>query len=131
MPIGLSEASQYEEFSVIKINSMGFEQERILGVDQTKIYNYDKSFRQEKRQTSFFGKFFGVNEATGTKKPFRLISDILDLKKTEKGLTIVYKEKSIPYLLPKGEVRDKLYRKLNFLVNHCKEEKSSSRFSRL
>ena len=61
MPIGLSEASQYEEFSVIKINSMGFEQERILGVDQTKIYNYDKSFRQEKRQTSFFGKFFGVN----------------------------------------------------------------------
>jgi len=24
MPIGLSEASQYEEFSIIKINSMGF-----------------------------------------------------------------------------------------------------------
>lgn len=39
---------------------MGFEQERILGVDQTKIYNYDKEFK-EKKQTSFFGKIFGIS----------------------------------------------------------------------
>jgi len=61
MPIGLSEASQYEEFPVIKINSMGFEQERILGIDQTKVYNYDKSYRQEKRQSSIFDKLLGLN----------------------------------------------------------------------
>jgi hypothetical protein len=58
---------------VVKVNSMGFEQERILGIDQTKLYNYDKSFREEKRQTSFLSKIFGRNEETGTKKPYRLI----------------------------------------------------------
>lgn len=40
---------------------MGFEQERILGIDQTKIYNYDKSYRQEKRQSSIFDKLLGLN----------------------------------------------------------------------
>lgn len=76
---------------------MGFQQERILGIDQTKLYNYDKTFREEKRQTSFFSKFFGINEETGTKKPFRLIKDILELRKQEKGLEIVFKEKAISY----------------------------------
>ena len=99
MPIGLTEASQYEEFSVIKVNSKGFEQDRIIGIDQNKIYNYDKSYHQEKRQTSFLDKIFGLNEETGTKKPYRLISDILGLKKSEKGLLVVFKEKTIVYVV--------------------------------
>ena len=53
-----------------------------MGIDQTKLYNYDKSFREEKKQTSFLSKIFGVNSETGTKKPYRLIKDILELKKT-------------------------------------------------
>lgn len=40
---------------------MGFEQERILGIDQTKIYNYDKNVREEKKGTSFLSKIFGAN----------------------------------------------------------------------
>jgi hypothetical protein len=61
LPMGLNEASKYEEFAVIKVNSMGFEQERILGIDQTKIYNYDKNVREEKKGTSFLSKIFGAN----------------------------------------------------------------------
>ena len=118
MPIGLSEASSYEEFTVIKVNSMGFEQERILGIDQTKIYNYDKSYRREKREPSFFDKLWGLNEETGTKKPFRLVSDVVSIEKLEKGLLVVYREKSIVYLVREGEVRDRIYRKLKFLVEH-------------
>jgi hypothetical protein len=132
MPIGLTEASYYEEFPVIKINTMGFEQERILGIDQTKMYNYDKSYRQEKRQSSLFGKIFGLNEQTGTKKPFRLIADIISIKKTEKGVIIVFKEKTIEYLVESPEIRDKIYRKLNFLVGHSnREEKLSTSNRRL
>jgi len=91
-----------------------------MGIDQTKLYNYDKSFREEKRQTSFLSKIFGVSEETGTKKPYRLIKDILDLKKTEKGFDVIYKEKAISYVVKSSEVRDKIYRKLSFLVNLSK-----------
>lgn len=59
---------------------MGFQQERILGIDQTKIYNYDRELREERKKAGFFSKLFGNNETTGTKKPFRLIEDLLDVK---------------------------------------------------
>ena len=58
---------------------MGFDQERILGIDQTKIYNYDKLYRKEKKETGFFSKLMGINEETGTKKPFSLIADVVSL----------------------------------------------------
>ena len=32
----------YEEFSVIKINDRGNRQNRILGIDQNKLYNFEK-----------------------------------------------------------------------------------------
>lgn len=97
MPIGLSEASQYEEFTVIKVNNMGIEQERIIGIDQNKVYNYDKQVREEKKQTSFLSKIFGVNQTTGTKRPYRFISDILELKKIDRGFIITFNDKSIKY----------------------------------
>ena len=127
MPIGINEASQYEEFEVIKINPMGFDQERILGIDQTKIYNYDKSYRYQKRETGFFSKLIGINEETGTKKPFRLVADVVSLKKSETGLVVTFKEKPITYIVKDVDVRDRLFRKLNFLVNHsCKQDRLST-----
>jgi hypothetical protein len=39
-PIGINEASRYEEFAVTKISSLGIAIERILGIDQSKLYNY-------------------------------------------------------------------------------------------
>ena len=41
-----------------------------------KIYNYEKSVRKEHREVSFFDMIRGVNEQTGTKKPFRLVEDL-------------------------------------------------------
>lgn len=46
IPISETQASMYEEFEVIKINSRGVEQPRIIGIDQTKIYNYDPEVRK-------------------------------------------------------------------------------------
>lgn len=48
-PIGITEASKYEEFEVIKLSPFGMDQERVLGIDQFKIYNYEKSVRKEHR----------------------------------------------------------------------------------
>ena len=39
-PIGINEASKYEEYEVIKINKLGIAQERVLGIDQMRLYNY-------------------------------------------------------------------------------------------
>ena len=97
-----------------------------MGIDQTKIYNYDKNHREEKRETGFFSKLFGINEETGTKKPFRLIDDILEMKKTEEGLIVQFRDKEITYLVRDSEVRDRMFRKLNFLVSHINRE--SQRF---
>jgi hypothetical protein len=41
-PLSLTQASMYEEFSVIKINDRGNRQNRILGIDQNKLYNFEK-----------------------------------------------------------------------------------------
>jgi hypothetical protein len=76
---------------------MGVEQQRIIGIDQHKVYNYDRAVREEKRQTSFFSKIFGVNRDTGTKRPYRFISDIQHLTPIEKGFQLVFPDKSIKY----------------------------------
>ena len=80
IPIGIVQASMYEEFEVIKINSRGMKQERILGIDQMKIYNYDLDFRKEKKEVGFLSKIFGNNEETGTKRPYRLISEVRSIE---------------------------------------------------
>ena len=82
LPIGLQEASEYQEFSVVKVNSMGFQQERVLGIDQNKIYNYDPEVRAHRKRASFLSQIFGADQTTGTKKPFRLISDIKEVKES-------------------------------------------------
>lgn len=69
-PIGISEASRYEEFDVTKINRRGVYQPRVLGIDQTKIYNYEETMRKEKRESSSFLNIFSqANPFTGTKQP--------------------------------------------------------------
>ena len=122
MPIGLAEASRYEEFEVRKVNSRGVQQERILGVDQTKIYNYDKQHREEKKEQGFFSRLLGLDEETNTKKPFRPISDILSLAKLENGVVLKYKEKELTYLIEKAEQRDRFYRKVSYLVEYRLKE---------
>ena len=50
------------------------------------------------------------------------------MKKIDKGLMVTYKEKAIVYIVKNAEVRDKIYRKLNYLINHNnKEELMGSR----
>jgi hypothetical protein len=31
---------------VVKVNNLGAEQERIMGIDQHKVYNYDRAVRE-------------------------------------------------------------------------------------
>lgn len=49
----------YQEFPVTKINRRGARQERILGIDQIKIYNYDLELRKDDKELGFFSKMFG------------------------------------------------------------------------
>ena len=51
----------YEEFDVIKINK-GTKQERILGIDGVKIYNYDKDLRKNKRSFTILDLLKGNSE---------------------------------------------------------------------
>jgi hypothetical protein len=43
----LTSASNYEVFEVVKVNTWGIRQSRVLGIDQTKIYNYDKETHKD------------------------------------------------------------------------------------
>lgn len=79
--MGMAQASMYEEFPVVKINKRGVRQNRILGIDQIKIYNYDVEIRKEDKEVGFFSKMFSnVNVEFGTKTPERLIVDIVNVR---------------------------------------------------
>lgn len=120
-PIGITEASRYEEFEVIKINRRGAEQPRIIGFDQTKYYNYDPSVRKKNEEVSLFKTLLGNNILTGTKKPERLISDILSVSPvSDTSFEIVLPEKAILFKTDTTLKRDKILRKLNFLIEFNK-----------
>ena len=61
-------ASQYKEWNVVKKNKFGKKQSRVMGVDLTKIYNYNKAGRTTLRRNST------------VKTPERLISEIKDIR---------------------------------------------------
>lgn len=44
-----------KQFEVVKINETGKRQDRILGIDGFKLYNFSKSYKQE--QTGGIAKF--------------------------------------------------------------------------
>ena len=87
--MGMAQASMYEEFPVVKINKRGVRQDRILGIDQIKIYNYAAEIRKEEKEVGFFTKMF-VNAEFGTKTPERLIADIVSIKEiAEQDLLVI------------------------------------------
>ena len=110
-----------------KISSMGIAIERILGIDQTKIYNYDKELRQQKKEAGMMDKFLGLNTLTGTKKPFRMIKEISEIRKFPGGFEVVYPEKTSMFIVKNETTLDKIYRKLSFLLDlnkvHSSREK--------
>ena len=61
-------ASQYKEWNVIKTNKFGKKQQRVMGVDLTKIYNYNKAGRSALRRNST------------VRTPERLISEIKSIR---------------------------------------------------
>lgn len=109
------------------MNNLGTEQERIIGIDQHKLYNYDRTVREEKKQTSFLSKIFGVNRDTGTKRPYRFISDIQQLTPIEKGFQLVFPDKAIKYYVSSPEIREKILRKLNYLVSYTHAQKKEGK----
>ena len=46
-PLNEMQASKYEEFILIKINDKGKRQDRMLGIDQSKIYNINLKSRNQ------------------------------------------------------------------------------------
>lgn len=108
---------------MVKVNNLGVEQERIIGIDQHKLYNYDRAVREEKKQTSFLSKIFGVNRDTGTKRPYRFIADIQQLSASEKGFQLVFPDKVIKYYVGSQETRERIVRKLNYLISYTQAQK--------
>lgn len=106
----------YEEFEVTKINSRGMKQARILGIDQMKIYNYDSDLRKEKKEVGFLSKIFGNNEETGTKRPYRLMSEVKSIEEMEGGVRIEFVDKKIDYLVENEESREQILKKVRFLL---------------
>lgn len=101
----------------MKINRRGAKQNRILGIDQTKIYNYDPAVRTKNQEAGLFSKLMGNSTLTGTKTPHRLVSDIQDLRDFEPLLfEIVFKDKNIQYVVKKTEVKERILRKLRYLT---------------
>ena len=96
-----------------------------MGIDQNKVYNYDPEVRATRKRASFFSQIFGADQTTGTKRPFRLVSDIQEVRQCSRGFVLVFAEKSIEYIVAKEEQRDHILRKLRFLVGHAREEKRS------
>ena len=84
---------------MVKVNTLGFQQERVLGIDQNKIYNYDPEVRASRKRASFFSQIFGADQTTGTKRPYRLVSDIHEVRQCSRGFVLVFAEKSIEYIV--------------------------------
>lgn len=91
-------------------------QERILGIDQTKIYNYDAEIRKEKKEVGFLSRIFGNHEETGTKRPYRLMSEVRNIEETREGVRIDYWEKKVDYLVQNEESREQILKKVKFLL---------------
>ena len=75
-------ASQYKEWNVVKRNKFGKRQQRVMGVDLTKIYNYNKGSRSTLRRNS------------AVRTPERLISEIKSIRYLENPceFEIVFRE---------------------------------------
>ena len=49
------------------------------------------------KQTSFLSKIFGINKETGTKRPYRFITDVQQLTHIERGFQLAFPDKAIKY----------------------------------
>lgn len=68
-------------------------------------------------------KIFGVNRDTGTKRPYRFIADIQQLTSIERGFQLVFPDKTIKYYVSSPEAREKIMRKLNYLISYTHGKK--------
>jgi len=46
----ITQASNYEEFLVVKVNAWGNRQNRVIGIDQSKLYNYDQEVHSNSKE---------------------------------------------------------------------------------
>jgi len=74
-------ASRYKEYNVVKVNKRGVKQERVLGIDQQRLYNIarpdleaDSGLADGLREWGL--KTIGLRYSGGTKHPSHLIRDI-------------------------------------------------------
>ena len=61
-------------------------------------------------------KFFGLNVQTGTKRPFRFIKEIVEAKKYQCGIEVVYHDKTTTFIIKNEVILERIYRKLSFLL---------------
>ena len=74
-------------------------------------------------------KFLGFNNHTGTKRPFRLIKEISEIKKFPGGFEVIYPEKTTTFIVKNEAVLEKIYRKLSFLLDLNKVHQSNEKVS--
>ncbi|CAD8159155.1 unnamed protein product [Paramecium octaurelia] len=112
-PLNHIQAFKYEKFTVVKINERGKRQDRILGIDQFRIYNMNK-----KENLGLFERML-TNKITGTKFPERLIEDIVDIRIANQFLYITFRQendfKELKFDTLDSKIAQKIYKKINFI----------------
>lgn len=69
-------------------------------------------------------KFLGLNNLTGTKRPFRFIKEIKEITKFPGGIEVVYPDKTTTFIIKNEMTLYKIYRKLSFLLDLNKVHES-------
>ncbi|CAD8054022.1 unnamed protein product [Paramecium primaurelia] len=112
-PLNHIQAFKYEKFTVVKINERGKRQDRILGIDQFRIYNMNK-----KENLGLFERIL-TNKNTGTKFPERLIEDIVDIRIANQFLYITFRQendfKELKFDTLDSKIALKIYKKIHFI----------------
>ncbi|CAK71252.1 unnamed protein product (macronuclear) [Paramecium tetraurelia] len=112
-PLNHIQAFKYEKFTVVKINERGKRQDRILGIDQFRIYNMNK-----KENLGLFERILN-NKNSGTKFPQRLIEDIVDIRIAHQFLYITFRQendfKELKFDTLDSKIAQKIYKKINFI----------------
>ncbi|CAD8134417.1 unnamed protein product [Paramecium octaurelia] len=112
-PLNHIQAFKYEKFTVVKINERGKRQDRILGIDQFRIYNMNK-----KENLGLFERILN-NKNSGTKFPQRLIEDIVDIRIAHQFLYITFKQendyKELKFDTLDSKIAQKIFKKINFI----------------
>ncbi|CAD8051212.1 unnamed protein product [Paramecium sonneborni] len=112
-PLNHIQAFKYEKFTVVKINERGKRQDRILGIDQFRIYNMNK-----KENLGLFERILN-NKNTGTKFPERLIEDIVDIRIANQFLYITFRQendfKELKFDTLDPKIAIKILNKINFI----------------